>query len=344
MGLEEDEFIIQRLRLLINNMLDMVSITNPDGAIQYISPSIINILGYEPEKLVGHSFADIIHPMDLKAAATAFSTAVESTIQTRAETRCRHAYGHYLWLDSVVNPVMDDNGVVEAIVIASRGITARKQAEQYLRDERQKLYSLLDNLPAFVYLQNVDYSIGYHNQNFRQLFGRPAGRPCYDIVNGLEQPCKNCPSFRVFETNSPEMWEWSSRDDKIYQMYAYPFSDIDGTTLVLGLGIDITDRKQAEKELSLSQERFYKAFNASPNPMAITKLDGTYVEINNSFTQVVGYQREKVIGRTSNDLNIIEKNIRVEALQMLQDLGTLRNYEAYMIPLQKPLEKTKKAV
>ena len=177
MGFGEDELITQRLRLIADNMLDMVSIVNPEGIIEYISPSIINILGYEPERLVGHSFADIIHPQDLDSAATAFSTAAETTIQTREETRCSHADGHYLWLDSVVNPVMGDNGMVKAIVIASRDITARKHAEQYLRDERQKLYLLLDGLPSFVYLQNADYSIGYHNQKFRQLFGDPAGRP-----------------------------------------------------------------------------------------------------------------------------------------------------------------------
>lgn len=249
MGFGEDELITQRLRLIADNMLDMVSIINPEGIIEYISPSIINILGYEPERLVGHSFADIIHPQDLDSAITAFSTAAKATIQTREETRCRHADGHYVWLDSVVNPVMGDNGMVKAIVLASRDITARRHAEQYLQDERQKLYSLLDGLPSFLYLKNADYSIGYYNQKFRQLFGDPAGRPCFDVVNGFDQPCKNCPTFRVFETNSPEVWEWSSREDKTYQIYVYPFSDIDGTPLVLGLGIDITDRKRAEGEL-----------------------------------------------------------------------------------------------
>lgn len=303
MGCGEDELILHRLRLITDNMLDMVSIINPEGIIEYVSPSIINILGYEPEQLVGYYFSDIIHPQDLNQAVTAFNTAAEDIIQTREETRCRHAHGHYLWLDSVVNPVTDDNGMVKAIVIASRDITARKQAEQYLLDERQKLYSLLDGLPAFVYLQNADYSMSYYNQKFRQLFGDPAGRPCFDVVNGFAQPCKKCPAFSVFETKSPEIWEWNSRNNKTYQMYAYPFSDIDGTPLVLGLGIDITDRKQSENSLRLSEERFSKAFKAIPCAMSIHRLsDGKVIDVNKGFLTVSGYGREEVIGVTSSKL------------------------------------------
>lgn len=330
MGTGEDELIIHRQRLLIDNMLDMVSIINPEGIIEYISPSIINILGYEPEMLVGHSFADIIHPQDLNPAATAFSTAVEAAIQTREETRCRHADGHYLWLDSVVNPVADDSGMVKAITIASRDITARKKAEQYLLDERQKLYSLLDGLPAFVYLQNTDYSMSYYNQKFSQLFGDPGGRPCFNVVNGFEQPCESCPAFRVFETNRPEVWEWSSRDDKTYQMYAYPFSDIDGTPLVLGLGIDITDRKQAEIALRLSEERFSKAFKAIPCAMSIHRLwDEKIIDVNNSFLTGLGYGRSEVIGSTTSKLKFwVEPNNYPQIIAKIhQNQGMVSNHE-----------------
>jgi PAS domain S-box-containing protein len=71
---------------------------------------------------------------------------------------------------------------------------------------------------------------------------------------------------------------------------------------------DIAERKQAEAELCLSEERFSKAFNACPSPMSISTFpDGRYIDVNEAFLQVLGYRREDVIGFTRSELNIWEK-------------------------------------
>lgn len=247
----------QRLRLVTDNMLDMVLVASPEGILEYVSPSIKSIMGYEHDSMVLLSMLDLVHPMDVSRVAKILEDSIKNMTQVLVEHRCKHADGYYLWLESVGKPVPDAKGKVKAYIIASRDITDRKRAENYLKDERRRLYSLLDGLPTFVYLQNPDYSIGYYNQTFLKLFGDPSGRPCFEVLSGVDKPCGNCPTFRVFETNSPEVWEWNSRDGKTYQVYDYPFSDLNGTPLVLGLGINITERKQAEKELAY-RARFEK--------------------------------------------------------------------------------------
>jgi PAS domain S-box-containing protein len=65
------------------------------------------------------------------------------------------------------------------------------------------------------------------------------------------------------------------------------------------------ERKQAEAELRSSEERFSKAFNASPVPMSITSLgEGRFIDVNESFLQVSGFSREEMIGRTSAEIGI----------------------------------------
>lgn len=128
--------------------------------------------------------------------------------------------------------------------------TKRKQAEAELKKERHRLFSLLEGLPAFIYLQAPDYSIRFANRYFREYFGEPEGRPCYEVINGTKEPCQNCLTFRVFETREPQKWEWTQLDGRIHKIYDYPFNDIDGTPLVLELGIDITEQKQLEKSRS----------------------------------------------------------------------------------------------
>lgn len=142
---------------------------------------------------------------------------------------------------------------------AARDVTERKRAEGALQAERQRLYNLLDRLQAYIYLRRPDYSLVYMNKNFRERFGDPANRPCYQILHGRQQPCEVCPCSKVFETGKPEEWEWTSKSGRTYHLYAYPFADVDSSPLVLEMGIDITQHKRAEEALRTSKEALRKS-------------------------------------------------------------------------------------
>ncbi|NVM22167.1 MAG: response regulator [Desulfobacterales bacterium] len=130
----------------------------------------------------------------------------------------------------------------------------RERVENALQAERQRLFSLLDGIPAYVYLLAPDYSIRFANRCFREQFGDPEGRPCYQALTGRDEPCRLCRPFRVFESKRPETWEWSPNKRQTYQVYDYPFTDVDDSPLVLELGIDITKRKRLEARVRQSQK------------------------------------------------------------------------------------------
>jgi len=68
-------------------------------------------------------------------------------------------------------------------------ITERKLAEEALKAERYRLFSLLERLPAFVCLIAPDYTIHFTNINFRNRFGDVRGKLCYELFNNFDQPC-----------------------------------------------------------------------------------------------------------------------------------------------------------
>jgi PAS domain S-box-containing protein len=96
-----------------------------------------------------------------------------------------------------------------------------------------------------------------------------------------------------------------------------------------GLRIDITQRKEAEAQARESEERFSKAFRASPIAISITRLsDGLFADVNGSFLRLLGYSREEVIGRTAFDLKIYSSvEERTKLIQKLLNEGELRDYE-----------------
>ena len=99
----------------------------------------------------------------------------------------------------------------------------------------------------------------------------------------------------------------------------------DASDKVVGIAAitrDISDRKKAE-------ERFYKAFHATPEPITIANLaDGRYVDVNETFLRVTGFRRKEVIGRTSFELEFWERaEDRAELVKALKKNGSVRDME-----------------
>ncbi|MBI5640973.1 MAG: PAS domain-containing protein [Nitrospirae bacterium] len=114
--------------------------------------------------------------------------------------------------------------------------------------EQDTLFSILDNLPVFVYLQDRDYSLRFANKRFNERFGDHRGRRCYEIYHKTKEPCRRCTTSRIFETGVPQKREWRSIDGHVYQIHDYPFTDAYGNELALKMGIDITERKRKEEQ------------------------------------------------------------------------------------------------
>ena len=127
-------------------------------------------------------------------------------------------------------------------------LLVRKRTRE-LKAERQRLYSVLETLPVYVALLTRDHHVPFANRFFRERFGESDGKRCYEYLFKRAEPCEECDTFTVLKTHAPHHWEWTGPDGRNYDVHDYPFADADGSTLILEMGIDITEQKRAEKAL-----------------------------------------------------------------------------------------------
>jgi len=124
-----------------------------------------------------------------------------------------------------------------------------EKTSQALAAERQRFQDVLDMLPAYLVLLSPDYRVPFANRFFEERFGRSGGKRCFEYLFHRSEPCENCETYKVLKTHAPHHWEWTGPDFRNYDIYDFPFTDVDGSPLVMEVGLDITERKRAEAEL-----------------------------------------------------------------------------------------------
>ncbi|WP_407357195.1 PAS domain S-box protein [Methanolobus sp. WCC5] len=278
------------LRLMTQNMNDVIIETNIEGLYTYISPSHQRILGRGKE-LLGKNCMKDLHPDDIESVASIFNKIVETNEQEQAEYRYMHPEKGYIWLESIANSYVDKNNQIR-ILINTRDITARKSAENKLEKERSLLKSLLDSIPDMIFFKDPDGVYMGCNPEFSNFVGRKRE----DIIGKTDHDLFSKELADFFRMNDLLMMkEGKTRhneesvvypDGRNVMLYTTkaPLRNSAGKIIgLLGVGRDITDKWHAEqtiKELNSLNQSTIDSLDAN---ICVLDETGNIIKTNKSW-------------------------------------------------------------
>jgi PAS domain S-box-containing protein len=329
----------ERFRALIENGADAITLLDAQGLVLYEGPTVEALTGYTAAERVGQSGIGNLHPEDAARVRQTYKQVLSKPGQVvTAEFRSFHKDGTLWWTEGSLTNLLD-NPSVQAIVFNYRDITARKQAEQKLT----QLFERLDLATTAAQLGIWDWDIlkdelvwdeqmyklyGLKSEDFEGAYAawlqgvHPGDRDLCDqsIQQVLRGEREYDLEFRIL---------WPNGAERVMKAYGHVTRTAEGAPLrMIGINYDITERKRAEEALRKSEEKFSKAFKASPEAITIASMaDGRYLEVNEVFLKTTGFQRDEVLGHTSTELNVwADLEQRRQFLAELARNGSLRDF------------------
>lgn len=292
-----------RLRLITDNMSELMRLTDLDGSLLYLSPSHEYVLGYTPDERKGRSVFEFLHPDDLQRIKEAFEKGVALAQPGSSEYRIRHKDGHYIWMEAIGKVVSDAKGTVEGTLLSSRDITMRKEMEESLRVSENLYRTIFDSTGTGMLIIEEDMTISLVNAELERMTGYTRneleGKRWVDFVS---------PSDASAMTGYHEMRRTEA--DTVPESYEFRFVDKAGvakcafatvalipeTRKTIASLHDITEKKKMEEALQASEEK-YRLLIENVGQAIFVAQDGVITFANPAMMELSGFSRDTLINQ-----------------------------------------------
>ena len=301
----------------------------PDGekGFYYISEKSESILGLKPE-LDGYleRFAALVIPEHREGFIKSIEKSVKELNEWKYEGILQKPSGEKIWFSGNSNPTPRENELVFNGIVSD--ITDRKLAEELLQQTRQNYESFFNTINDFLFVLDEQGNIIHTNNtvinrlgyNWEELSGKSvllvhpperreeAGRIVGEMLQGLAEFCpvplitKSGAKIPVETRVTSGFW--------------------DGKPVIFGVTKDIS-------KLRLSEEKFSKLFHLNPSACGLNDLEThQYLEVNEAFYALLGFDKGEVIGKTARELGILSSETAYSIMLKADSAGNVTNVEA----------------
>ena len=300
-------------RALIENGQDVITLMNQKCEITYRSPSYIKVLGYTTLEMAQKTPFEDVYPDDIPVLKEMLQKMLSKPgAKVSCIWRQRHKNGNWIWLEGSGTNLLHDPAV-RALVNNFRDITERKKIKDELtlaNRELKRLFNTMDevcysaerNPPRLIQMSaSCEKTYGYTAEEFFadvELWHKVTLPEDGPVLHGLFTELYNGlvarGEYRIRHKNGSIRW---------VSVNITPTLNAEGKLVrVDGVNRDITEKKEADEKVRLSEQRFKALIEKGNDAVAIISLDRTILYLSPSVYNILGYNPEELLGRSSGIL------------------------------------------
>lgn len=249
------EFELRKLSSAVEHSPVSIIITDERGCFEYVNPKFTELTGYGFHELDGKT------PRVLKSGETAdiayekLWKTISSGQEWYGEFHNRKKNGEHYWDHASISPIFDSSGKITHYVAIQENITARKQAEEHLQQQKQFSDDIINSLPGIFYMLNEHGRFVRVNPQFSDVTGYSRSEildmTALDFFDGEDRERIAARIAEVFENG--ESWVEADLVVKDGRKIPYYFTGhrtaFSSKSYLVGLGTDISERRKLELEL-----------------------------------------------------------------------------------------------
>ena len=322
-ALQESE---KRYRILVETSPDAITLFDLNLNIIMVNRPALTLYGYErEEEVIGKSVLDYLVPEELARATEDIGRVLETGSIGTVEYTLQKKDGTLFPAELRASLIQDKGKKPSAILLVSRDITERKQAEKVFRESEERYRTLAESAEDAIFILDSEGHFQYINQfGAIQLEGDPGkiiGKTLSQVFPPEVAEKQMLALKTVLESRKPFFQEINivrPTGDIYSDVRLIPILAKSGEVQsVMGIARDITERKRAEEALRESEERFRELYDHAPVGYHEYDSNGRITRVNRTDLEMLGYTAEEMIGQPIWKFSVGEEIVRQQVLEKL---------------------------